>query len=254
MTIKTKISALLALLFFANPSQAQNGDALVTDLSKNQVAIQADFTGETILLFGAIDTDADSPLDVAIVVKGPNQPLTVRRKSKMLGIWVNDAALPISHVPAYYAVASTRNMRHIADDNILRHYGLGLQHLPVRLADQSQSPHAAPFIDGLIRNKQARDLYQQSDNGVRVINNRLFRAELALPSGVPVGKYEAHILLFRDGQVVSRRTNRLHVGIQGFEQYLYRWAHELPLLYGITGVLISIFCGWGAAILFRRRG
>jgi uncharacterized membrane protein YhfC len=49
------------------------------------------------------------------------------------------------------------------------------------------------------------------------------------------------------------QNNTIIVGIAGFEQFLHRLAHQLPILYGITGVLIAVFFGWTATILFRRR-
>lgn len=254
--LRNILAGLLVTLSIAGSfigGHAHANDRLVTDLSKADIAIQADFSGENILLFGAIETDPQAQVDIAVIVQGPNQPLTIRRKSKIFGIWVNDDALDIAQVPAYYAVTSTRNLEEIADESVLAAHGVGLRHLPVQLADSEIPNDHRDFIAGLIRKKQTRKLYQETSDGVRVINNRLFRAELDLPPGVPVGTYEAQILLFRDGQVVSRQTNQLHVDIQGFEQYLYRWAHERPALYGVTGVLISIFCGWGAAAMFRRR-
>lgn len=247
---------MLAILLGASWT-AQAKDALVSDLSKNEVAIEANFTGETILLFGAIDTDTNDSVDLAVIVKGPNQPLTIRKKSRILGIWVNDAALNVPRVPAYYAVASNREISLIADDKTLALHGAGLKHLPImtdNVTDKmTRAEQQQDFIDGLIRNKKQRQLYQEIADGVRIIDNRLFRVELALPPGVPIGEYEAQILLFRDGQLIGRAANKLNVGIQGFEQHLYRWAHELPALYGLTGVIISILCGWGAAVIFRSR-
>jgi len=127
--------------------------------------------------------------------------------------------------------------------------------LPTRQARKCASPppQAHAFIDGLIRNKKARGLYSEVSDGVRIIGGRLFRAEIALPSGVPVGNYRADILLFRNGKVVSKQSNPLNVDIQGIEQLLYMLAHQLPAFYGAAGVLIAFVSGWGAAILFRRR-
>ncbi|MDD9798781.1 MAG: TIGR02186 family protein [Alphaproteobacteria bacterium] len=252
-----------------------SADELVADLSTSQVTIQTDFTGETILLFGAIDTSSrqtgkiapskldTNTLDIIIIIRGPNQALTIRRKDRTFGIWANNAALPLQSVPAYYAVAASRPLTHIATPQELTKHGAGLAYLPIQQASHTPATQAddshttqqqsRAFIDGLIRNKKARGLYSEVSDGVRIIGGRLFRAEIALPSGVPVGNYRADILLFRNGKVVSKQSNALNVDIRGIEQLLYMLAHQLPAFYGAVGVLIAFVSGWGAAILFRRR-
>lgn len=256
---------LFVLLFIWSiaPSSA---DELVADLSTSQVTIQTDFTGETILLFGAIDTSTrqtgkiapskldTNPLDIVIIIRGPDQDLTIRRKDRTFGIWANNAALPLRAVPAYYAVAASRPLSQIATPRELAKHGAGLAYLPIHKASHKPATQEAQaFIDGLIRNKKERGLYSEVSDGVRIIGGRLFRAEIALPSGVPVGNYRADILLFRNGKVVNKQSNPLNVDIQGIEQLLYMLAHQLPAFYGAAGVLIAFVSGWGAAILFRRR-
>lgn len=235
-------------------SGGAKAEELVTDLSTSEVAIEANFSGEKILLFGAFDnTRKDNKYDVAIILRGPDQPVTVRRKSRIGGIWVNSHALKIDSVPAYYAISGSRPIAEIASPEELRRHGASLEHLPTSLRDDTAQPANREFIDGLIRNKMAQGLYQQNPNGVKIIGNRLFRSEIALPPGVPIGMYRADILLFSDGKIVSRQSNAIRVGIVGFEQFLHRWAHQLPILYGMTGVIVALISGWGAAIFFRRR-
>ena len=64
---------LMALvLFWAAPARAE---ALVADLTSHLIAITTGFTGASVVLFGAID----GPGDVAVVVRGPDREMTVRR-------------------------------------------------------------------------------------------------------------------------------------------------------------------------------
>ena len=52
-----------------------------------------DLTGAELLLFGAIlypgGRTPTRPLDVLVVLKGPVQPMIVREKQKIAGIWMN---------------------------------------------------------------------------------------------------------------------------------------------------------------------
>ena len=99
---------LSLLLLVATPVVAEE---VVLGLSQDQVAITADFDGSEILLFGAVKRESpilqDPPLEVVIAVSGPSGPLTVRRKERKFGIWVNTDAVEIDHAPSFYAVATS---------------------------------------------------------------------------------------------------------------------------------------------------
>ncbi|WP_294138660.1 TIGR02186 family protein, partial [Sphingomonas sp.] len=68
---------------------------LVPDVSQRDIEIAYSFTGAELLLFGAILYPGgrlprgEAPTDIVVVVKGPTQPVLVREKQKVAGIWVN---------------------------------------------------------------------------------------------------------------------------------------------------------------------
>ena len=101
--------------------------------------------------------------------------------------------------------------------------------------------------------KQARALYAEAENGVQIIGGRLFRAEINLPSGMPVGTYVTEFFAFQNGRLVGYQTGELPVDIVGTGHILHQAAYEMPLVYGIGGVVMACFMGWGVATLFRRR-
>ncbi|MEM9431250.1 MAG: TIGR02186 family protein, partial [Pseudomonadota bacterium] len=83
--------ALLLLLALAAPLCAEE---VIGALSTNEVAITAGFNGTEIWIFGAVGRDAPvpegvGPAHVVITVSGPPERVTVRRKERTLGIWVN---------------------------------------------------------------------------------------------------------------------------------------------------------------------
>ena len=90
-----------ALMALAAPSAQAN--VLVTDLSKDQISIRGDFTGETLLLFGAIDPTPHGPVDgVVVVLRGPGESVTLRKKQKSFGIWVNQQAYRLGPLPSFW--------------------------------------------------------------------------------------------------------------------------------------------------------
>ena len=94
--------AMLASLALAGgPARS---DGIVADLSSHLVAISSGFTGTSVVLFGAIDGGGD----IVAVVCGPEHELTVWRKGKVAGIWVNAESVTFTGVPSFYALAASR--------------------------------------------------------------------------------------------------------------------------------------------------
>lgn len=238
-------------LLFLLPAPSP-GNELVTDLSTSEVSIQTNFDGETVLLFGAFEPSRkNASPDIVVILNGPGEVLTIRRKDRNFGLWINSDAVSVTSAPSYYAVAASRDLASIAPDKTRRDMGIGLDYVAAELDPDRRDKQL--FLEGLIRNKQSRQLYSENPKGVKIIGNRLFRTEITLPPGVPTGAYEAKIMLFEDGEILSMKKNRINVGIGGFENSLHNLAHQLPILYGLTGVAIAVLFGWAAAVLFRRR-
>ncbi len=248
-------TCLIALCLGGATVRDASANALVADLSKDQIRVASNFTGEKILLFGAIDGTRTAS-DVVVVVRGPSENVTLRRKKRVAGIWINAEARTLGPLPGYYAVASTRPLADIAPVSERAKHQIGPTHLRFSLLDQTpdgaRADDIALYHDSFIRIKSGQNLYSVDPDGVRIIADRLFRAELTLPSGLPFGTYITEFFLFEKGRVVGYQTGELSVAITGLEQWLRATAHDLPLLYGLFGVFIAGVMGWGVATLFRR--
>ncbi len=245
---------VLAALLLVTGRTAE-GQELVTDVSRSLVELRYDFAGTDLLLFGAIGGE-DRPgeqLDVVITLTGPKQTILVRRKARIAGIWVNADSARVADAPGFYALAATRRLDLIADERYLQEAGLGLARLPLRVLDVSDAAERAAFRAGLTRNMAAADLYQQREGAVRLLERRLFRADIRLPSNVPAGVFLADIRLFVDGRMAAERTLDIHVDKTGFERTVYLLATRAPLLYGVSAVFIALFSGWIAGMIATRR-
>ena len=268
MTHKTLLfRCVLGLLGMMGAIPTAHANALVADLSKDQIRVASNFTGEKILLFGAIETTAtQGASDVVVVVRGPAENFTLRQKKRVAGIWVNAEALTLGPLPGYYAVASTRPLDEIAPVSERAKHEIGPENLRFNLLediaqkpdsaahpdDGTQAEDGALYHDSFVRIKSQQKLYSVDPTGVRIIGARLFRAELTLPSGLPFGTYITEFFLFQDGRVIGYQTGELSVEITGLEHLLQVAAHDMPLLYGLFGVFIAGVMGWGVATLFRR--
>src|SRR5215831_5962104 len=117
---------LLALtLPWSAPTRAE---PLAADLTSHLIAITTGFTGASVVLFGAID----GPGDVAVVVRGPDREMTVRRKSRIAGIWMNSQEVTFANVPSFYFVAASRPLEEIVSPTTAAFYRLGVANLQLK--------------------------------------------------------------------------------------------------------------------------
>lgn len=243
--------ALLLLWALALPAQAED---VVLGLSQNRVSITANFDGSEILIFGAVKRDApapEAPLEVLITVAGPDTPVTVRRKDRRFGIWVNAAAVEIDAAPSFYAVATSGPLERVLSetDNLRHKITIGRAIRRVGAPEQIEDPVA--FSDALIRVRQDNGTYQLLEGHVNISQQTLFNTSISLPSNLTEGDYQTRVFLTRAGQVVAQYNTTINVQKVGLERFLYLLAHNNPVLYGVLSLVIAIVAGWGASALFR---
>lgn len=227
-----------------------------SDISTREIAIQSNFTGIEILIFGSVDfsdsrTPGEGAYDVIAVVRGPDDPIVVRKKERIAGIWVNGSGKTYGSVPGFYAVLSSRPFRAITSDETLKKLGIGLSDLDFGRYTKGD-PEEQAYRSAMIRLKEKKGLFQERDDGVKFIGRSLFRSTVALPVNVPVGRYTVDVYLFRDGAVASKSQGSLEVTKAGIEAVIYKLAFTHPFLYGLLGVALAVMMGLLGWYAFRR--
>ena len=237
---------LLAALLAALPARAQ---VLSADLSSHLVAITTGFTGTEVVLFGA----TDGPGDVIAVVRGPERDITIRRKSRVAGIWVNTHEFTFTAVPTYYALYATRPLDEIAPPAMQALHQMGLANLRFAAADDTRSPADRDLFRAALVNQQVRQgLYSEAAGRIVFLGDRLFRATIEFPANVPVGLYRVDVFLVRERGVVSGQTTPLAVSQIGFDAAVGDFADTYALAYGFIAVTIAAMAGWLASLPFRN--
>ncbi len=239
---------LVCALAATVPASAED---LVSGLSQDSIQITSNYAGSTIVVFGAIERPATSgQRDVVVVVRGPQAPITVRRKDHVAGIWINNERAIFYGMPSYYFVASTRPIGQIAPRDLLDRYALGLDRLaPTNVRGPRISE---PFRRALIRRKQALGLYAELPGGVEFLSETLFRSRVPVPTAVMRGEYTAEVYLFQEGNMVSAQVTPFYIDQTGLERQLFTFAHEFPFVYGMSAVVMALFLGWLSSLLFRQ--
>jgi uncharacterized protein (TIGR02186 family) len=132
---------------------AQAKPVLVPDVSARRVEIRYSFTGAQLLLFGAIlyprGRIPQHDPDIAVVLRGPVQPILVREKEKIAGIWMNADSARFRSAPAYYAVASSQPVSKLLDERTSAIYEIGLQNLQLSPGSAALPEKARRFEAGL---------------------------------------------------------------------------------------------------------
>ena len=243
---------LLLWIVTATPTAAS---PLVADISSHDITIHTAFHGTELMLFGA----RNSPGDIVVVVRGPERRAIVRKKERVFGIWANRQSEKFEHVPAFYAMASSRPYETIPKsiyfDALQVGYGEAVH--PFRLSrddflSEDERAQREVFARALLRELRLHHLYQKEVNPITFISEGLFRTTITFPDNTPTGIYTAEVYLFSDGELSGVYTTPIRVYKSGFDAFLYRFAHESPHLYGIVAIAMALLGGWAAITLFKR--
>lgn len=248
------------------PTAAENAPAepqslpegIQIGLSMDRISITADFSGADLTVFGALENpdlllSRQNRYDVIVVLEGPTRPVVVRRKDRVLGMWINTQSETFVNVPVSYSIASTRPFQDIAQPDSYRRLSLGAENIYLQPAEMDENPVTIDEFTGALRDrKRAGGLYTENIGGVQFLSPNLFRATLRLGPSVPVGTHRARAFLFKQGVFVKEASTQLVIVKSGFEQALYRYATNHGFLYGLFAVALAMVTGWVGRIVFRK--
>ncbi|MCP5432347.1 MAG: TIGR02186 family protein [Alphaproteobacteria bacterium] len=252
-------ASLLGVALAAAPARA---DSVLVDLSEHAIAITSSFTGTQILCYGTFESD--DPIittrhDIVLVVRGPSYPITVRKKERVAGIFVNRHAVTFEPMPSYYFVASNRPLLEIASRPRLRRHGIGAEFLNPRpvsgtsVSDAGAGPLAfRPYEEALVRRKSEEGLYMEASGSV-ILRANLFHTQIPIPANAPVGNYDGTVYLMQDGRILDAQTFSFQIDKTGLERTIYRLAHDLPYLYGLIVIALAAALGFVANLALRQR-
>jgi len=236
------------------------GEELQMGVSVDNVPVSSSFSGTRIFVFGSVedqDLTAASLFEytVLVTVKGPKRDLVVRKKERVLGIWINRHSRTYAEVPGFYSIVSAKPVLGGAALQTLKKNRLGVDNLDFYLIGQDRQTlmlKEPEFAAALNRIRVAEELFTEHDNGLTYIGKTLFRAAIELPANVPIGRHEVTAYLLLRGEIIDTKTASFNVQKVGFERWIYELAHENGFIYGLMAVLLAIATGWIANVVFRK--
>jgi len=246
---------LLASLLLVIAARAER---LVSQLSNDNIEVTSSFDGERMTFFGSIAPDAGSeqkyvtgPFHVVVVVLGPTQNRVAREKTHNFGIWLNTDQVEFDNFPSYLHVLSSSRLADIADAETLTANGI-LPEAYTATTSQAGPWKTAIFSRELLRLMGEDGLFGIQENSVNFLSENFYSARLTLPSNAPPGPYIALTYVFKNGEVIARKSEGFSVRKIGFERFIALSAVQQPLLYGLVCVILALFTGWLGGVIFRR--
>lgn len=240
---------VLAASGLAGASGGLRAEPLIADLSRDLIEITTGFIGTDVLIFGAVEGEGD----VLVVVRGPETEMVVRQKERIAGIWVNRHQLSFQSVPSFYSLASSGPLLDSLPEELLQRHGIGIDHLDFGPEQGASREDIALFRRALVRNLQRESLYGTEVGEVTFLGSGLFRLKLFFPANVSTGSHRVEIYLLRGGEIASAKDYPLTIRKIGVGAEIFRFAHDHPAGYGAIAIVIAMFAGWLASVIFRKR-
>lgn len=258
-----RLVALLAFVLLAAPAGAQQPGDIANDLpaavAEEQITVSSDYRGSYVTVFG-VNPDRRGRGDIVVVVRGPSDAAVVMRKRRVFGLWVNGDPVQFSQAPTFFAVLSNRPLRQIANPQSIWQYQLDPAASAQLASAVPEGADPSAYRAALVRLRRDQGLYQwysgraapDQRGGLTMYQGGLFRAVVRLPANAPIARYHADTYLFRDGRLISSQRIPITISRVGFERRIHDLATSASWLYGVVTVLLALFAGWVAALIFRR--
>ena len=254
------LAFVAATLLTVQPAASQTvpREEIQMGISLDTVEVNSDFSGSEIAVFGTIENPDKlaqtlNEYSVVVAITGPMEEVTVRRKERLFGIWMNRQSRVYRNVPSFYALAANRDLAAIAPEPVLKENAIGVDRIPLSLFSTGGVTFTQPapeFASSLRRVRREKRLFTEDTSGVVFLGSTLFRANLRLPSNVPIGKHSVTAYLFRNGEMLASREGSFKVEKAGFEKFMYTLAHTYGFWYGALAVIAALVTGWLASVIF----
>ena len=220
-------------------------ERLRTELAYDHVDITTGFTGASVTLFGVKNGGGE----VVSVLLGPKDDVVVRKKSRVLGAWLNRSSLKFTQAPLYYDFAVQDGV----SASVLDSHEIGVR---AQSLQPSHSGHDEAFLktyrEAYIAHKQAQGLYAKEPSEVQVMGDGFFKIVFNMPADVPIGDYDVKTYILEDARVVAQHNNKLKIAQVGFSSNIYKFAHQQSFFYALICVALAFFAGWLSNKILRK--
>ena len=238
----------IAFLLCSFSVQAFAQKQLEIDLASDHIDITAGFTGSDLILFGVKEGEGK----LAVVIRGPDKKMTVRKKNSVLGAWMNTETMIFENVPGFYDYALSDELKEYNKDALQKN-GIGIASFNFPAQEtQDEQDEKAEFLNALIRNKQTQKLFPVEPKSIKLLSDNFFRLSIYIPSNVPVGEYTITTYLLDGQKLLNQKQTTMRVAQVGQNAQIYEFATEKSFFYGLICVFMAVFAGWMINVIRGR--
>ena len=206
-------------------------------LSDQSIDITTNFRGTEIVLTTYLETPDPK---ARLVIVGPNGTLTIRRKERRAGLWLNAAKTTLDQVPTYVALQGI-DFQQLTDD-----CSRGTYQVYTPNHHSNLSWICRPGFRDLMANK---GLFVQGGSvALEDLGQGFFRTTAFVPATAKPGAYQ--VWFTAGGDIASATIN---VQRAGLERLVLETAENYRVLYGILCLIIAALAGWVTNLIFSRR-
>ncbi len=189
---------------------------------------------------------------VAIVCRGQDRPLVLKKKGKVLGlIWMNVGRVEFRSVPGVYLLRTSDPVERLAPEPVLEEEGVGLEALS---AGCGLGPGEAALFGELCRLQERDGVWRVSPGTVRLQPARggvaLATTDFELPARAGPGTYGVQVYTFTGGLGRLAGSAQLTVREGGGAALVSGLATRHRLLYGILAATAAVAVGLLTGLVF----
>jgi uncharacterized protein (TIGR02186 family) len=254
--IRNRIRILITIMMVFFIWHPQLAGSTVSDTTKNEpnlIAIGAFFNGTQLTVSGKIGIEND----VAVLVSGKQEALTLKKKGKALGLlWMNLGDVHFKKVPNLYILYSSKPNMESSETNpsTWEKLGIGFKYLKKEMEIEAPQAERDALANEFLKLKQRHGIYASHPGeikfGQKNETEKSFTADVWIPPQIRVGEYEIKVMEIHDGRIVDTSKHQLKVKEEGIPLMLSSLAFNQSLLYGFFAVLIAVAAGLAMDFFF----
>lgn len=192
-----------------------------------------------------------------IVLQAGHDNITLNRKGRVAGIWLNVAQVEVSNVPSVYIMAASDKLENICSPEVRKQLGLGIESLRDKMKFTCEKPLSGTEFDEFLKLKTDGGTYNtniditltEDGSGRQDVS-----AVLPIPATVPPGTYTVVLYCFVDGHQVERGEAELTIERVGLAHLMANMAHNSSALYGLVAIAVAMLVGIGMGLVFNSGG
>ncbi len=246
------------LVFLGLPWLAASiGSSTPADAGAIKLTVVPDHIQVGALYHGAtVRVNADVPPcdDVVVEIEGKHEDVTLNKRGRVLGVWLNVAHVTVKNAPQAYVLGTSGELADICSQEEQAELGLGFDTLKRTITFTSDKPLTGLEFDQFVKLKEHSGTYAVStDVDLSPVdgNTQELSAALPIPPAMSCGQYTLRLYCFAHGRLVEDAAARISIETVGVPRLITALAFEHPAAHGIVAILAALAAGITMGIVFN---